>query len=36
MYLEKAMKIYEETKDKIGMADALLNLALEYADYKKE
>ena len=35
-YLGKAMKICEENDDKVGMADALLNLALEYADFKKQ
>lgn len=35
MYLEKALKICEETNNRIGMADVLLNLSLEYADYKK-
>jgi signal transduction histidine kinase len=36
VYLEKAIKICEETNDKVGLSDALLNLALEYADFKKQ
>ncbi|MEO5592295.1 MAG: tetratricopeptide repeat-containing sensor histidine kinase [Chitinophagaceae bacterium] len=36
VYLEKAMKICEATNDKVGLSDALLNLALEYADFKKQ
>jgi len=36
MYLGKAIKICEENNDRLDLADALLNLALEYADYKKQ
>ncbi|HTF30923.1 MAG TPA: tetratricopeptide repeat-containing sensor histidine kinase, partial [Flavitalea sp.] len=35
MYLEKALKLCEERNDKMGMADALLNLAVQYNDHKK-
>ena len=35
MYLEKALKLCEERDDKMGMADALLNLAVQYNDHKK-
>ncbi|HZE83499.1 MAG TPA: hypothetical protein VE035_04280, partial [Puia sp.] len=34
MYLEKAIKICEEDNDQVGLADALLNLALDYPENK--
>jgi signal transduction histidine kinase len=33
MYLGKAIKICEEDNNRVGLADALLNLALDYPDY---
>ncbi|HTE32051.1 MAG TPA: tetratricopeptide repeat-containing sensor histidine kinase [Chryseolinea sp.] len=36
LYLRKAIRICEENHDEVGRADAMLNLALEYADHKKQ
>lgn len=35
-YLQKAIKICEDNNDQMGKADALLNLAEQYADYSKQ
>ncbi|HTE23732.1 tetratricopeptide repeat-containing sensor histidine kinase [Flavitalea sp.] len=35
IYLGKALKLCEERNDQMGMADALLNLAVLYSDHKK-
>ncbi|HMH22398.1 MAG TPA: tetratricopeptide repeat-containing sensor histidine kinase [Puia sp.] len=36
MYLKKAIKICEEDNNRVGLADALLNLALDYPGYKDQ